>query len=187
MTRNKLAWFGAITAISGGLAIGCESVAGTRAQQGMSIDAVTDREAAMAFDQENRLFGALIGGALGAGGGYLIGANADWFQDPGRQKRAYDSVSSAENFPATVDDVRRAFTADLNLDGFVTTDELIAMDRAGLSDDEMLTRLRATGQVFDLSGSQKRAMGLAGVSQRVLRDLPDINHFERERALGSRF
>ena len=122
MSRNKLALFGAITAISGGLVIGCQSVAGTRAQQGMSVDAV-----------------------------------------------------------------RRSFTADLNVDGFVTTDELIAMELAGLSDDAMLTRLLATNQVFDLSGSQKRAMGQAGVSQRVLRNLPDINHFERERALGSRF
>ena len=187
MTGSKLVVFGAIAAISGGFAIGCESFSGTSAQQGMSIDAVSDSEAAAAFDQENRLFGALIGGALGAGGGYLIGANADWFQDPGRQKRAYESVTVAENFPATVGDVRRSFTADLNLDGFVTTDELIAMSRAGLSDDVILTRLRATGQVFDLSGSQKRAMGQAGVSQRVLRNLPDINHFERERALGSRF
>ena len=49
----------------------------------------------------------------------------------------------------------------------------------------MLTRLRATDQVFDLSGSQQRAMSRAGVSQRVIRDLPEINHFEREFVLGN--
>jgi hypothetical protein len=68
----------------------------------------------------------------------------------------------------------------------VTTDELLAMDRAGLSDDVMPTRLRATNQVFELSGSQQRAMSHAGVSQRVIRELLEINRFELERVLGSR-
>ena len=187
MTGNKLAVFGTIAAISGGFAIGCESLSGTRAQQGTLIDGVADSEAGATIDEENRLFGALIGGALGARGGYLIGADTDWFEDPNRQMRAHDAVRSAENSPATVDEVRRSFTADLNLDGFVTTDELIAMDRAGLSDDVILTRLRATAQVFELSGSQQRAMARAGVSHRVIRDLPDINHFERELVLGNRY
>jgi len=174
-----------IAAISGGLAIGCGSLSGTHAQQVTSSDGVADNEAGATIDEENRLFGALIGGALGARGGYLIGADTDWFDDPNRQTRAHDAVRSAESSPATVDEVRRSFTADLNLDGFVTTDELIAMHRAGLSDDVMLTRLRATDQVFDLSGSQQRAMGRAGVSHRVIRDLPEINHFEREFVLGN--
>ena len=185
MAGSKLAVFGTIAAISGGFAMGCVSSSGTRTpQQGTPIDAVADSQAGATIDQENRLFGVLIGGALGARGGYLIGANTDWFADPDRQSRAFDAVTSAETSPATIDDVRLAATADLNRDGFVTTDELIAMDRAGLSDNVMLTRLRATEQVFDLSGSQQRAMERAGVSHRVIRDLPEINHFEREFVLG---
>jgi len=184
MIGSKLAVFGTIAAISGGLAIGCGSLPATRAQQGISIVDVADSEANATIGEENRLFGALIGGAAGARGGYLIGADTDWFEDPNRQTRAQDAVHRAEISPATVDEVGLSFTADLNLDGFVTTDELIAMDRAGLSDDVMLTRLRATEQVFDLSGSQQRAMERAGVSHRVIRDLPEINHFEREFVLG---
>jgi hypothetical protein len=68
----------------------------------------------------------------------------------------------------------------------VTTDELIAMDRAGLGDDEMLTRLRVMNQVFELSKSQQRAMSQAGVSQRVIRELLEIHRFELERVLGSK-
>ena len=186
MTGSKLVVLGAIAAISGGLAIGCESLSGTRAQRRTSIGGVANSQAGATIDEENRLFGVLIGGALGARGGYLIGADTDWFIAPDRQMRAYDAVGSAENSPATVDDVRLSATADLNLDGFVTTDELIAMDRAGLSDDVILTRLRATNQVFELSKSQQRAMSQAGVSQRVIRELQEINHFELERVLGSR-
>ena len=187
MAGSRLAVFGTIAAVSGGFAMGCVSPSGTRApQQGTPIDAVADSQAGATIDQENRLFGVLIGGALGARGGYLIGADTRWFVDPDRQSRAYDAVSSAETSPATIDDVRLAATADLNLDGFVTTDELIAMDRAGLSDDVMLTLLRATNQVFELSGSQQRAMSQAGVSQRVIRELLEINRFELERVLGSK-
>ncbi|HEY8154023.1 MAG TPA: hypothetical protein VII72_07850 [Myxococcota bacterium] len=180
MLGSKLVVLGAIAAI------GCVSPAQPRAQQGASIDAVADSDEGATIDQENRLFGVLIGGALGARGGYLIGAAPDWFVAPNRQASAHDAVMNAEIAPATIDDVHLSATADLNLDGFVTTDELIAMDRAGLSDDTMLARLRATNQVFELSGSQQRAMSQAGVSQRVIRELLEINHFELERGLGSR-
>jgi hypothetical protein len=180
MIGSKLVVFGAIAAI------GCVSSPEPPAQQGTSIDAVAESGADATIDQENRLFGVLIGGAQGARGGYLVGADPAWFVAPNRQASAYDAVGSAESSPATIDDVHLSATADLNLDGFVTTDELIAMDRAGLSDDAMLARLRATNQVFELSGSQQRAMSRAGVSQRVIREVLEINRFELERVLGSR-
>ena len=53
-------------------------------------------------------------------------------------------MSIAQESPATVDDVRRSSTEDLNGDGFVTVDELVALQRAGLSDDPILRRLEAT-------------------------------------------
>jgi hypothetical protein len=58
------------------------------------------------------------------------------------------------------------------------------MHRAGLSDDGMLQRLRTTDQVFDLSSDQQRALLSAGVSRRVVREMPDINREKGERILG---
>jgi hypothetical protein len=177
---------GALAALGCVLAIGCENLSGTRAQQGALIGGVAGAGVGAAVNDENRLLGALIGGALGAGGGYLVGANTEWFGNPDSRDRVRDSVGNAQASPATTEDVDRSSTADLNLDGFVTTDELIAMERAGLSDDQILQRLRATHQVFDLNASQERTLAQAGVSQRVLREMPEINRLERDRILGSR-
>ena len=46
---------------------------------------------------------------------------------------------------------------------------------AGLSDDEIVQRLRATGQIFDLSQEQKDYLQQRGVSQTVIDTLPTIN------------
>ncbi|MGH7289393.1 MAG: hypothetical protein ACREI8_15390, partial [Myxococcota bacterium] len=108
----------------------------------------------------------------------------DWFDDPDRERRARETIRDAQVSPASVEDVRRSSTADLNDDGFVTTDELTAMERAGLSDDETLRRLRATGQIFDLSRSQEDALIQAGVSRRVVAEMQDINRDRREDVLG---
>jgi hypothetical protein len=164
--------------------LGCENLPGTRETQGAVIGGAVGSATGAAVHRENRLLGALVGGALGAGAGYLIGARTDWFDDPDRDREARAAIREAEVSPATLDDVRASSTADLNRDGFVTTDELTAMQRAGLSDDEMLQRLRATGQIFDLSPRQEEALIAAGVSRRVVAEMPDINRERREEILG---
>lgn len=68
-----------------------------------------------------------------------------------------------------------ARTADLNRDGFITQDELIAMQRAGLEDQEIVARLRDTGQIFDLTPQQEEELLEAGVSRRVLRWMLELN------------
>jgi hypothetical protein len=164
--------------------IGCENLPGTRESQGAVIGGTVGAAAGAAVSDENRLLGALIGGAIGAGGGYLIGARTDWFDDPERDREARNAIREAQASPATVDDVRRSLTADLNGDGFVTTDELVAMERAGLGDDEIIRRLRDSGQIFDLSASQEDALLSAGVSRRVVTEMHSINRQEREEVLG---
>jgi hypothetical protein len=164
--------------------LGCEGLPGTRESQGAVIGGAVGAATGAAVSGENRLLGALIGGAIGAGGGYLIGAETDWFDDPERDREAREAIRDAQASPAGIGDVAESSTADLNRDGFVTTDELIAMERAGLSDDEILARLRATGQIFELSERQEDALRSAGISRRVVAEMQEINRRERDEILG---
>jgi osmotically inducible lipoprotein OsmB len=165
---------------------GCQNLPGTDEQQGAvaggAIGAVLGSAIA-----ENEVFGALLGGALGAGGGYLIGANYEKLtgQDDDRED-AREAVAEASRDPATVADVDNSSTADLNGDGFVTMDELVAMDQAGLSDAEMIERLEATGQVFVLNDEQQDRLIEAGVSAEVVAAMETINQDQRARLLEQR-
>jgi hypothetical protein len=187
MRRSTLGVLSAPLLVVFAVGTGCESAPGDRTTQSTVIGGAAGAAAgALIGGEGNRLLGALIGGALGAGGGYLIGAKTDWFEDDEDRAdaAAREAVLDAERSPATVEDVRNALTADLNQDGFVTMDEVTAMERAGLSDDEMLDRLRATDQVFDLSPSQRERLLEAGVSRRVVAELPEINRDERDQILA---
>lgn len=133
---------------------------------------------------ENNVFGALLGGALGAAGGYLIGANKENLLGHDDREEARQAVMEASRNPATAEDVGNSSTADLNSDGFVTMDEVVAMDKAGLSDKEIIDRLEATGQVFALNSEQKDRLLKAGVSPEVVSAMGNINQQEREQLLG---
>ncbi len=163
----------------------CQSLPGTRTQQttgaGTAIGAAVGASAA-----DNDLVGALLGGAAGAAGGYLIGARTDWFGNkPDSHAAAQQAVQNARMNPATVADVRNADTADLNGDGFVTMDELIAMHDAGLNRHEIVDRLQATNQVFELSDAQKQRLIDAGLSRRLVAQVQNVNRGERQSVLGS--
>jgi hypothetical protein len=132
----------------------------------------------------NRLVGALIGGAVGAAGGYLLGAKTDWFEDDDGEREAREAIDDARRDPATVGDVHDSATADLDTDGFVTFDEMVAMEDAGLTDAQMLERLRATNQIFDLNAEQERALVAAGISPNVVNEMPRINQAEKMRVLA---
>ena len=56
------------------------------------------------------------------------------------------------------------------------------MKKAGLSDNEMLNRLRASGQVFELTEQQKQTLLTQGVSQNVVDTMPTLNREAREKA-----
>ena len=164
--------------------MGCSNLPGTKGQQGAVIGGAGGAAAGAAISKDNRLLGALIGGAIGAGGGYLIGANSDRIM--GRDRAAADqAVYDAQNSPATVQQVRIATTADVNGDGFVTLDEVVAMRNAGLTDQQMLDRLRATNQIFELNDSQRQYLRDSGVSDTVVYGMQDINRDVRERLISS--
>ena len=165
--------------------ISCESLPGSRTQQSTVIGGAAGAAAgAMIAGEGNRLVGALIGGAVGAGAGYLIGAKTGWFEDEDGDQHARAAIENAQKDPATAADVAGARTADLNSDGFVTFDELVAIDQAGLSDAEFLARLRATDQIFELNETQRRALLKAGISPQVVAEMPRINQAEKNRVLS---
>jgi hypothetical protein len=163
------------------LGAGCAQLPGTHEQQGAVIGGTGGAIAGAAI-AKNDLLGALIGGAVGAAGGYLIGANSDRIL--GKDRAAAErAVQDAQSNPATPEQVRYATTADVNSDGFVTLDEVTAMNAAGLSDEQMLARLRATDQVFELTLEQERTLRDQGVSQTVISGMRQINRDTRERLL----
>jgi hypothetical protein len=163
--------------------VGCRELPGSDEAQGATIGGLAGAATgAVIAGEDNRLLGALIGGALGAGGGYVVGANADKISGKDRDG-AREAVRKAETNPATAEQVRTATTADANSDGFVTMDEVVAMENAGLTADEMLERLRATGQVFELTSEQEEYLRRNGVPNTVISQMPDLNQEAKERLL----
>ncbi|MGF1632675.1 MAG: glycine zipper domain-containing protein [Phycisphaerae bacterium] len=156
---------------------GCESLPGGGKEQGAVIGGAGGAAAGAAISEDNRLVGALIGGVLGAGGGYLIGSRVD--NDEGDAEQA---AEEARRDPATVADARDADTADLNGDGFVSMDELIALNEAGYSDAEIRDRLEATDQVFQLDESQRARLVEAGLSRQLVVDMGRINREQLDAA-----
>jgi hypothetical protein len=182
-TKQWVAWAMSAALCSAPL-LACQELPGTRTQQAMAVGGAAGAALGYALNEENRLVGALLGGALGAGGGWVIGARTDWFDDASGDAAARDAIDDSRRSPVDIDDVARARTADIDDNGFVTFDEMVAMERAGLSDDEILARLRATGQVFDLTRQQERALIDAGLSPNVVREMEYINADERDRILS---
>jgi hypothetical protein len=166
------------TAVIGALVLsplaGCESLPGDKKTQGAVIGGVGGAAAGALVAKDNRLIGGLIGGALGAGGGYLIGAQLDK-TDAKNHDEAVRAARDAEARPAQASDVKNSDTADLNRDGYVTMDEVVAMKDARLSDSEMIRRLDKTNQVFELTEQQESYLRDRGVDSRVITAMLDMN------------
>lgn len=163
---------------------GCSNLPGDSKQQGAVIGGLGGAAAGAAMGgEDNRLLGAILGGALGAGGGYVVGANSDRILNKD-STGAESAAEAAKSRPATAQEARGATTADLNSDGFVTLDEVVALQKAGYNDQEILNRLRATGQVFELTAEQQSYLTSQGVSQSVVNQLDDLNRDARERIIS---
>lgn len=162
---------------------GCENLPGTRGQQGAVIGGAGGAAAgAVIGGESHRLLGALIGGALGATGGYLIGAETGKIKN-NDQAGAQTANNKAQTSPATPEQARNAASADVNRDGFVTMDEVVAMEQAGLTDQVMMDRLRSTGQVFELTQQQRQFLLDNGVSQDVVNQMGEINRAARDQLM----
>jgi len=180
----KVNWYRTFAGVSLAAALlgtgGCESLPGTPGEQGAVIGGAGGAAAgAVVGGEHHRLVGALLGGALGAGGGYLIGANKDRITGHDTAG-AQAAAQNAQTHPATPAMALNAPTADLNGDGFVTMDEVVAMKQAGFPDQQILDKMRATGQVFELTPEQQAYLRNNGVSQYIIDQIPEINRDVRE-------
>src|SRR3954468_23286216 len=184
MLNNKIYRVLGVASLAGVLVAGCENLPGSSKQQGAAIGGVGGAVAGAAIGGEHhRVLGALLGGALGAGGGYVVGANSD--RITGRdQAGAQEAMRRAQVAPATPQQAMSATTADLNNDGFVTMDEVVAMRQAGLPDQTILQKLQATGQVFELSPDQQTYLRNNGVSDYVISQMPEVNRQVRDRLMS---
>jgi hypothetical protein len=188
ISRMMLTLAAALALAAAPLMSGCENLPGSRTEQSTVIGGAGGAAVGAILAKENRLLGALIGGALGAGAGYLIGAKTDWFEgdDDDARDEAAEAAQNAQTNPATAEQARRANSADINDDGFVTMDEIIAMEKANLTDRQMIDRLEAADQVYDLNEEQRQYLLDRGVSQNVVNRMLTINREERDRILSSR-
>ncbi|MDQ6630214.1 MAG: glycine zipper domain-containing protein [Verrucomicrobiota bacterium] len=157
---------------------GCESLPGERKQQGAVIGGAAGAATGAAVAKNHRALGAVLGGLLGAGGGYVIAAKTDKVKNQD-QEAAAGAMHKAKENPATAEDARKAMTADLNNDGFVTLDEVVAMKSASLSDEQMIERMKATDQIFELTADQEKYLRDHGVSQEVVTQMAQINKNKR--------
>ena len=175
MRRTKLTCLVLTASIGLAPLAGCENLPGNKKEQGAVIGGVGGAVAGAAIAKDNRALGALIGGALGAGGGYLVGANLDKNDDKNKTKEeAIKASENAQKNPAKASDVKEASTADLNSDGFVTLDEVVAMKDAGLSDKEMIKRLERTQQYFELTDEQIKYLRDHNVDNKVIQAMRDM-------------
>lgn len=163
---------GVISVLVFGL-VGCSSLPGNEKQQGAVIGGATGAAVGAAVTK-NRALGAVIGGAVGAAGGYVIGANKDKILGKDSQE-AEEASRKAEQAPVTAQEAKTSTDADVNNDGFVTLDEVVALKNANLADDQIIERLRATKQVFELTSEQKQYLLGKGVSQNVIDQLDTLN------------
>jgi osmotically inducible lipoprotein OsmB len=162
--------------------VGCENLPGSKGTQGAVIGGTGGAAVGAAVASHNRLLGALVGGAVGAAGGYIVGANSDRILGHDHHS-ASEAGRQSQEHPATAQDALRSTTADLNNDGFVTLDEVVAMHDAGLTDTQMLDRMRATSQVFELTPEQRQYLLDRGVSRFVIDQMETLNKATRDRLM----
>jgi len=163
-------------ALSAACLAGCETLSSGQAGAfgGMGTQLAA---AGIVTDPTSHPVSTLLGGSLGFGGGYVVGVSPEKLDGKARSDDRDDALRAndrAERNPAEVEDVAAAQSADVNADGFVTLDEIIAMERAGLSDEEEIARLRGTGEVFELSTQQERYLEDRGISLAVIRAIEQM-------------
>jgi hypothetical protein len=103
----------------------------------------------------------------GPGGGWIIAATPDHIQQHSLGS-AQQANRLAQQQPAGPGDIERSDNCDLNADGYVTMDEVLALKRAGLTDEQLISRVRRTPMVFAMTDRQQQYLHDRGIPQAVL-------------------
>jgi len=107
-------------------------------------------------------------GKLGAAGAYVVGVERGRLAKQGDLTRAALAASLAgETSPAVVGK-EGVTSADLDGDGFITLDEVVALVRARLSDDEVAAKLLASGYVLEATRPQAEHLRTFGVGAKAI-------------------
>lgn len=125
------------------------------------------------LSQDDSILASLVGGER-AGAKYLVGADWSMLKNGARQQ-ASAAVRKAEISPASAADVARSRTADLNNDGFITLDEVIAMRQAGLSEQQMVDRIDQSHQYFEVTAAQQKYLKEQAVPGAVVSAMDHMN------------
>lgn len=136
-------------------------------QTPVAVPAAAHQAAAPSHAAARPPIATTMGADFGGGGGWVVGASPQLLANPDKAKLEAAN-QNAEQHPAAIAQVATATTADLNHDGFVTVDELLAMKRAGLPDSRMIDRLRATGDAFAVTPRQQQYLRDRGIDQKVI-------------------
>ncbi|HEV2293372.1 MAG TPA: glycine zipper domain-containing protein [Tepidisphaeraceae bacterium] len=169
--------------------LGCESLPGDEKSQGAVMGGLGGALAGAAVaGDDDRAVGALIGAVVGAGGGYVIGAKVEEKNEKDAERRREEGLRASKNAeanPVSAEAAANAKTADVNSDGFVTLDEVVAMEEAGLSDQDMIRRLQRTQQYFALNDEQEAYLRERGVNDAVIVAMRDMNRQLSDARLAS--
>lgn len=134
---------------------------------GPPADPATQQPAAVPANSQQSALASLAARVGGPGGGWIIAATPDHIQQRSLGS-AQQANRLAEQQPAGPGDVERSDNCDLNADGFVTMDEVLALKRAGLTTEQLTTRVRKTPQVFSLTDRQQQYLRDRGIAPSVI-------------------
>ena len=115
----------------------------------------------------------LIHQSAGLGGGWIVGASVSNVRSH-RIDLAQQANRRAQQSPALTADVKQSDNADLNRDGFVTLDEILALHRAGIDDQAIIQRLNATGDEFQVTQKQQQYLRERGIGPSVIEAMRGI-------------
>lgn len=130
-------------------------------------DQSTPPPAAQPAGSSQRALYSLAAQVGGPGGGWIIAATPQHI-DQHTLGSAQQANRQAEQQPARPANVEHSDNCDLNGDGFVTMDEMLALRRAGLTNEQLISRVQRTPQVFTLTERQQQYLRDRDISQKVI-------------------
>ena len=129
---------------------------------------------ALPATSQQRSVAALANEAAGPGGGWIIAASPEMLRTHSLGS-ARKVNQQAEQQPVRHTDAENSPNADLNHDGFVTMDEILALKRAGLTSNDIIDHVRQTPMTFELSDRQQQYLKDRAIDQSVINAMLQMN------------
>ncbi len=160
-------WIVGMSVALAGMVGGCANYPQSPAGNAEGLQMQADIASTQELPANDSVLSMLVNGKLGNSNGTLVAAAWPKIQEH-QSGEAIDAAKKAQVDPAKPADVRNSSTADLNGDGFVTSDEIVAMQKAALSQRQIISRLQQTFYHFELTPPQREYLRGEGVAPEVL-------------------